>query len=123
MILTPSAAVKSELLGEFPELSNEKIKVVYQDVRDLFFTAPKLNLQPEHFLYVGMLEKRKNLCFLIDAFSAFARKNKSAKLILVGKPGFGFGEIGRRLVDRRMLCIRIMRLTISLWRCIRSLMR
>ena len=93
MILTPSEAVKSELLEKFPTLTDKKIKVIYQDIRDLFLIAPKTNLPPEHFLYVGMLEKRKNLAFLIDTFSRFAKDHNSSKLILVGKPGFGYSEI------------------------------
>ena len=99
MILTPSEAVKSELIDKFPHLADEKIKVVYQDIRDLFFNAPKSNLPREHFLYVGMLERRKNLPFLIDTFSRFAQKHKDAKLVLIGKPGFGFSEI-KAAIDR-----------------------
>jgi len=44
----------------------------------------QLGLNDEIILYVGRLEKEKNLSFLIDAFTFIKEKNKGAKLVLVG---------------------------------------
>jgi len=97
LILTPSEAVKIELLDRFKTLTDDKVKVVFQDIRDLFFTAVKTDVAKEHFLYVGVLEKRKNLEMLIRTFSRFSENFKNAKLVLIGKPGFGFDEINQAI--------------------------
>jgi len=99
LILTPSEAVKNELRKEFPALSENKIQVVFQDIRDLFFTAPRTPVDREHFLYVGVLEKRKNLEFLIRTFGTFNAKFPQSRLVLIGKPGFGFESIEKAMSE------------------------
>jgi glycosyltransferase involved in cell wall biosynthesis len=99
LILTPSEAVKVELLQEYPKLSEQNIRVVFQDVRDLFFETPNIQVPREHFLYVGVLEKRKNLQFLFRAFSIFNQRFPDARLVLIGKPGFGFPEIAKTIQE------------------------
>lgn len=101
LLLVPSDTVKRELLERFNRLRAEKIKVVFQDIRDLFFQAGKTNLPREHFLYVGVLEKRKNLEMLVREFGRFGDKFKDAKLVLIGKPGFGFEDIARTIAQTR----------------------
>jgi len=101
-VLVPSEAVRDELLDRFKPLSPDRIRVVYQDIRDLFFRGTSEPLVPrEHFLYVGVLEKRKNLAWLIRTFSRFAEHRPSAKLILIGKPGYGYTEIERAIFESR----------------------
>jgi glycosyltransferase involved in cell wall biosynthesis len=101
LLLVPSEAVKGELLDRFKNLGDENIKVVYQDIRDLFFQAGKALLPKEHFLYVGVLEKRKGLETLIREFGRFGKKFTEAKLVLIGKPGFGFEDIARAIGQTR----------------------
>jgi len=48
------------------------------------------------FLFVGRLEKKKNVAMLVRAFDAFKRGRGAGdpyELILVGAPGYGFQEI------------------------------
>ena len=48
------------------------------------------------FLMVGTVEKRKNVEFVIEAFAEFKRRGEGRsdyKLILAGRPGFGFDDI------------------------------
>ncbi len=101
LLLVPSEAVKTELLGRFGHLQAHNIRVVYQDIRELFFRGSKTNVPREHFLYVGVLEKRKNLEMLIREFGRFGEKFKDAKLVLIGKPGFGFEDIARTIAQTR----------------------
>lgn len=50
------------------------------------------------FLMVGTVEKRKNIEFVIEAFSKYKEQDSERKdcLILAGRPGFGFAEIESR---------------------------
>ena len=45
------------------------------------------------FLMVGTVEKRKNVQFVIEAFSRFRSMHPDFRLILAGRPGFGFEQI------------------------------
>lgn len=53
-------------------------------------------LQP-YFLFIGRLEERKNVVRMIEAFEIFKEKyNLSHKLVLAGKPGYGYEKIVKR---------------------------
>ena len=47
-----------------------------------------------YFYFIGRLEQKKNILRMLNAFSSFKRKTGSNfKLVLSGKPGFGYPEI------------------------------
>lgn len=96
-ILVPSEAIRDELRERFHAIAEGRVSVVFQDVRDLFFQADRTRLEPEHFLYVGVLEKRKNLEALVRTFGQFTEKFPAARLVLIGKRGFGFEDIARAM--------------------------
>lgn len=51
-----------------------------------------------YFLYVGRIEKRKNVLNIIRAFNAFKNESKSKiKLLLIGKDGYGASTIREEL--------------------------
>lgn len=53
-----------------------------------------LNIDSKYILYLGRLEKRKNIINLILAYDKFCKKFGSKyKLVLAGKEGYGFNEI------------------------------
>ena len=60
-------------------------------------SGTKTVLPMEHspyFLFIGRLEERKNLSGIIKAFELFkAKTNSPHKLVLVGKPGYGYEQI------------------------------
>lgn len=57
-----------------------------------------LKISEPFFLYVGRLEKRKNVKNIIRAFNLFKDKISSEyKLILVGSKGYGFQEIRQEI--------------------------
>jgi glycosyltransferase involved in cell wall biosynthesis len=84
----------------------EKITVIYPGISESFYPMSSedenlLRFKKTHslnnpfILFLGTLEKRKNLSCLIKGFSEF-KKNpefKNYELVLAGKPGFGFSEI------------------------------
>lgn len=83
-----------ELLGIDPA----KITVVYSGVDPFFGPSDskvirtKLQLPEHYFLFVGTLEPRKNLAFLLEAI-ADVLKAEQIPLVLVGKRGWQYEEL------------------------------
>ena len=102
-ITLSSYAAKEELCGLFPRIDQSRVHVCHHGVRSIFFETHSiekeiihLGLQPySYFLFVGNLEKRKNLSFLLSQFTT-ARKHalisQDTKLVLVGKLGIGYND-------------------------------
>lgn len=102
-ITLSSYAAKEELCGLFPRIDQSRVHVCHHGVRSIFFETHSiekeiihLGLQPySYFLFVGNLEKRKNLSFLLSQFTT-ARKHalisQDTKLVLVGKLGIGYDD-------------------------------
>ena len=79
-------------LQELPPFKSIPIKVVYQASglsESLALTDLKSNPQAAYFLHVGVLEKRKNLSLLIQAFDKLTKMEgyESHRLVLVGQRG------------------------------------
>lgn len=55
---------------------------------------------PLHFLYVGRIEAKKNIKILLDVFTILIRQRglESARLTLIGKPGYGFHQVKPQLI-------------------------
>lgn len=54
------------------------------------------------FLMMGTVEKRKNVEFVIDAFAQFKKlgnDSRDHRLVLAGRPGFGFEDIDARAAE------------------------
>ncbi len=104
-IVTPSESIKAEILDKFKNIQEQKVNVIFNGVNELYFNQIKnenifeLNqpyINDSFFLFVGTLEQRKNISFLLNTFiNAYKSSaiSKNTKLILVGKAGFGFNEI------------------------------
>jgi glycosyltransferase involved in cell wall biosynthesis len=70
-ITTVSEFSRDELLGEFPDLDPETIRVVYNGVDELFLDDRRgepLSVPDPFVLFVGGLNKRKNFEGLLEAF-------------------------------------------------------
>ncbi len=102
-IIVPSECTKRDLI-KFYQADKGKVKVVYHgyDFKSQI-PNPKSQINPnfqntKYILFIGRLEKRKNLVRLIQIFNLLKKKyNISHKLILAGKKGFGFGEIKKAI--------------------------
>ncbi|MGE5341003.1 MAG: glycosyltransferase family 4 protein [Candidatus Omnitrophota bacterium] len=110
-IVTISESTRKDLLTRFRHLDEGKIDVIHLGVD----TQPKLPVQArehlhsfgliekKYFLYVGTLEPRKNIPRLIDAFrqvlASHPEETREFKLVLVGKKGWFYDAIFKRIVD------------------------
>ena len=104
-IITPSESTKKDLV-KFYKVNADKIKVIYHGVNSIKYQVLSIkrpNKENFSILFIGRLEKRKNLVNLIKAFKIFKESYKlqatSYKLILAGKAGFGFAEIKKAIQD------------------------
>ncbi|MFC1721337.1 glycosyltransferase family 4 protein [Patescibacteria group bacterium] len=98
-LIVVSHNTKNDLIRLY-KAKPEKIRVVYNGhnryspVSDWRGLLSKYDLSDKgYFIFIGRLEKRKNVARLVEAFNLFAKQSKEAKLVLVGKPGAGFQQI------------------------------
>ena len=98
-IIVPSENTKNDLIKLY-KVKSEKIIVIHHGTSNVKFHVSSIKPQDKNILnilFVGRLEKRKNLVNLVEAFNIFKNKkrldNENCKLILVGKEGFGFEKI------------------------------
>lgn len=102
VVITVSDSVQKEIMMQFPKAKAE-IVTIYNGI---FNGVQPLDKYPEFdnksltelkdkkfFLFVGTVEKRKNVGIVIEAFIKLKDHNEVAKdykLVLAGRPGFGF---------------------------------
>ncbi len=106
-IIAVSEFTKQDILNLYPKTPAGKVTVVHNGYNDKLYrrlpenpekTAAildKYGLESPYFLYIGRLEKKKNIPALVESF-AYLRENHpdmKAKLVLIGDAGFGFDEI------------------------------
>ncbi|MCF7906775.1 glycosyltransferase family 4 protein [Patescibacteria group bacterium] len=107
-IIVPSEFTKKDIQKEFG-IAKEKIKVIplgFQQQnrknlkKEVISLLNKYELNSPFFLYVGRLEKKKNIVGLIEAYQRFRRSTSKSlipKLILVGRPGYGYSDIQKSI--------------------------
>jgi len=96
-IIAVSKSTKQDILKFYPEISAQKIKVIYHGFSAELFqrnfskekikaTLTKFSIGNAKFLlYVGAIQPRKNLKFLVEAFNIYKHRTKSnVKLVLAG---------------------------------------
>lgn len=104
-IITVSNSVKDEMKQIFPQYA-EKVEVIYPGINkeienkciDIGYHNVLLEKisNTSYFLFVGTIEERKNIKIVIDAFITLKETTHEAndyKLLLAGKPGYGFDKI------------------------------
>lgn len=111
-IIAVSEATKKDILKFYPQISPEKITVVYHGFDTQLFsqTAARSDSErvlskfkistpdqssggedsPKFILYVGAIQPRKNLGVLIEAFEKIKAKNPALKLVFAGAPAWQF---------------------------------
>lgn len=98
-IIAISQQTKNDILNLF-KVSEDKINVIYPGISDNFrvigdtdiFKKEK-GLPDKYILFVGTIEPRKNLNNLIRAYAMLKKRGIQHKLVVVGKYGWGCGEI------------------------------
>lgn len=107
-LIAVSESTKRDILKVYPETREENIRVIHHgfDAPPLISkeqsteTLGKFNLvSGEYVLYVGALQPRKNLEWLMDAFVALAQKYPSARLVLAGEAAWMSEEIFRARIQ------------------------
>lgn len=102
-VITPSHSTKQDLIRIF-QIASPKITVIWLGYdADRFTKRPVIaaeirKLQP-YFVMIGRLERRKNTLGAITAFAAMRQQHQDikAKLVLIGKPGYGYEDIAQAI--------------------------
>ena len=93
-IIAVSKTTKKDIIHEYG-IPDEKISVIYNGYETDKQSAA--TLRTNYFLYVGTIQPRKNLKFLITAFSQFHKTNPSFNLIIAGKKGWLYEDIFKQV--------------------------
>lgn len=93
-IITPSEYAKQQIQLYYPSLPTNKILTIYEgpktfskfsDLSSKHSLLQELGIKPkEYILHVGIMNKRKNIPFLINTFKRLKEKGHHYKLILAG---------------------------------------
>lgn len=96
-LIAVSQSTKDDLLQFFPDLPEERIRVIHHGFDEAFFSRrldpeemkknlSRFALSPQTYaLYVGALQPRKNLTRLIEAFGIAKQSMFEMKLVLAGE--------------------------------------
>ncbi len=108
-IIVPSDFTKQELLSLSDESHDEQIQVIHHGFNTVFspidnqLTIKKVlntyGIQKPYLLSIGRLETKKNTRRIIEAFHILKQRpeHSDLQLVLVGKPGHGYGAVEKRL--------------------------
>jgi len=108
-IIVPSEFTKNDILKNFcsPKGKITVIPLGYTSKKKLLNTQVNSNLildkykiKKPFFLYVGRLEKKKNVLGLIKAYQELKKSKQKLEipnLVLVGKPGYGYRDIKNQI--------------------------
>jgi alpha-1,3-rhamnosyl/mannosyltransferase len=77
-------------------IAPEKIETIHSGVPDEYFTAQPLRRPKPYVLFVGMIEPRKNIETLLDAWGD-VRFRGDVDLLIAGPPGWSSGRTMARL--------------------------
>lgn len=105
-IIVPSKGVKLDLLN-FYNVDPEKVLVIHHgklslkkvgDKLDIIYQKYGIQKKDSFFLFVGRLEKKKNIDLLLSAFDLVQKSYPNLKLVLAGSPANGWKAIFKRNV-------------------------
>ncbi|MFZ2975966.1 MAG: glycosyltransferase family 1 protein [Candidatus Moraniibacteriota bacterium] len=94
-IIAVSKNTKKDLI-ELYKIPEKKIEVIYNglNIEQKTKNSEQYEKYKPYLLFVSRLEKRKNVAGIISAFEILKEKYKiKHKLVLAGRPGFGYQEI------------------------------
>lgn len=111
LILCPSDSIRKEIIEHF-NLKEDSVRTAWNANSRLPRLSPqaqeelsdrfrrKIGLQKPFVLFVGTLERRKNVTTLVDAFARVADE-LDLQCVMVGKAGYGFHEIKNSVFRQR----------------------
>lgn len=97
-IISVSRSTRNDLASIY-DVSKDKISVVYEGYDEkLMGDSPNKDGKDPYLLFIGRLEKRKNIEGMIKAFEILKSKNEIPhRLMLVGRPGHGYEDIKKQI--------------------------
>lgn len=105
-ILTVSQFCAADIAHTY-QIDPEKIAVASPAVSEQFqprekssaqeTVARKYGIEPPFLLYVGRIQARKNLVRLVEAYSRLLQRGPAPKLLLIGKPDWGFEQVQEKI--------------------------
>lgn len=95
-IIAISNSTKADILKFYPNIPEDKIKVIYHGFDEDNFSGlgnpvkdekiiKNFGIDKDYILYTGAIQPRKNLNDLIDAFAILKKKNINLRLVLAGE--------------------------------------
>lgn len=94
----------NELKRYYPNVDDDKVEIIhngfnkplinYKDV-----SLDKFNLDGDYILFVGTISPSKNLVRLVEAFREVKNIKKDLKLAIVGKNGWKFDEVYKKVEE------------------------
>ncbi len=107
-VLTVSEHSKRDIIRLF-NIPENKIEVTYNTANECFYPISnfkieqkiKIELPEKYLLYVGAIEKRKNIIGLINIIDNLWNKGYKLPLVIVGKPNYGYNDIKGELEKRK----------------------
>jgi glycosyltransferase involved in cell wall biosynthesis len=91
MVITPSEAIRRAAIERF-HLQHDRVIAVPHAAAACFRPTPGSEQTPPYLLYVGTLEPRKNIGFMLDLWRELRREHP-VDLVLVGRRRADFPEI------------------------------
>ncbi len=101
-VLTPTEATRSDLVKFYKADPTKVIVTPLGYNKELYHPAEageKPPINDPYILFVGRVEDKKNVGLLVDAYNLLSKEQKTVKLILIGRPGYGFEGIKMK-IDR-----------------------
>lgn len=103
ILFTVSESVKAEIIEKWPKAAS-KIHVAYPGLYEEFNTPVSGDYDhsllkdledKKFFIFVGTIEKRKNVSMIFRAFEQVKKEmpDSGYKLVYAGRPGFGYEEL------------------------------
>lgn len=105
-VIAVSNTTKKDIV-KFYNVHEDKIEVVYNGYEKTSPYLPSLNKEEKkgwskYILYVGTLQPRKNVDCLIDAYNLFRKQYPEFKLTIVGKKGWLYEHIFKKVEDLKL---------------------
>ncbi|OGF61824.1 MAG: hypothetical protein A2Y62_20615 [Candidatus Fischerbacteria bacterium RBG_13_37_8] len=112
-IICVSHFTRKRLIEAFPETA-DKAKVVHSGLQDpvvnnkngtgQLLLKEQMRLPDIYILFIGTIERRKNIIPLLEAVQELNKGKYKVPLILVGKAGFGSNEVMKRI--KELTCVK-----------------
>ena len=110
-IITVSEFSKKDII-QYYNVNSDKIDVVYNTASKIFqpkileeeelsILKNKYHLPDKYLLYVGAIQKRKNILGLIEIFDIIRNQGSDIKLVMIGKPDYDFKNILPEIEKRK----------------------